>query len=103
VVYRRTSTKYHRELLWALEAARTRLAVAIAAETKSTPPERWQYYFEVSERTRQFIKGLRNANSDMPQLKQRWTEAIESLKQIPAQSEAAQICKLLGDIMAALE
>ena len=103
MVYRRTLAKYHRELLFALEAARTRLAVAIAAETKSTTPERWQYYFEISDRTRRFIKGLRNANPEMPQLKQRWTEAIESLKQIPAQSEAAQICKLLGDIVAALE
>jgi hypothetical protein len=90
-------------LLLALEAARTRLAVAVAAETKSTPPERWQYYFEISERTRRLIKGLRNANSEMPLLKQRWTEAIESLKQIPAQSKAAQICKLLGDIVTALE
>jgi hypothetical protein len=79
------------------------MAVAIAAEAKSTPPERWQYYFEISERTRRFIKGLRNANSEMPQLKQRRTEAMESLKKIPAQSEAAKICKLLGDIVAALE
>jgi hypothetical protein len=103
VVYSRTLSKNHRELLFALESARNRLAVAIAAETKSTPPERWQYYFEISERTRRFIKKLRNVNPEMPQLRQGWSEAVESLKHIPSQREAAQICKLLGDVMAELE
>jgi hypothetical protein len=100
---RQTLTKYQRDLLFALEAARTRLAVAIAAETKSTPPERWQNYFETAERARQFIKKLRCSNFALSESRNGWTEAFELLKCFSSGREAAQLCKLLGEIVAKLE
>jgi hypothetical protein len=96
-------SNHHRDLLFALERARTRLAVAIAAETKSTPPERWQDYFETAERTRRFIKRLRKANSEMLQSGRGWMEAVESLRQFRADREVARLCKLLAEIVSKLE
>jgi hypothetical protein len=88
-----------RELLVALERARTRLAVAIATEAKSTPPERWRYYFETTERTRRFLKRLRNGDSEMFCTRQRWTEALDSLKQLSPHAETAHLCRLLSEIL----
>jgi hypothetical protein len=96
-------TKYQRDLLFALEVARTRLAVAIATEAKSTPPERWQHYFETAERTRRFIKRLRCLNFGMSEWGKGWTEAFELLKHFSSDREAARLCKLLGEIVAKLE
>jgi hypothetical protein len=90
-------------LLFALEVARTRLAVAIAAETKSTPPERWRHYYETAERTRRFVKKLRNADFETAQSTNRWTEAVEALRHFSSDCEAAQLCKLLEEIVARLE
>ncbi len=95
--------KIHRELLVALESARMRLAVAIAAETKSTPPNQWQYYLDTSERMRRFIGHLRKKRFDMLQQPQDWIRATEVLKQLPIQDKAPQLCRILGDIVARLE
>jgi hypothetical protein len=99
VIHNRASARFHRELVLALESARTRLAVAMASETKSTPPDRWQYYFETADRTRQFMKRLRKANSDMLHEKQEWIRALESLKHLPAHSKAPRLCQLLREIV----
>jgi hypothetical protein len=99
----RTLIEYQRKLLFALETARTRLAVAIASETKSTPLERWRDYYETAERTRRFIKKLRNANFETPVSARQWTEAVESLRHFSSDREAARLCKLLEEIVAKLE
>ena len=99
----RVSTKLHWELLFAMESARTRLAVAIALETKSTPLDRLQYYMETAEYTRRLMKKLRSANSDLVQERQEWVHALENLKQIPVQGTAIGLCRILRDIVATLE
>ena len=99
----RVSTKLHLELLIAFESARTRLAVAIASERKSTPPDRLQYYMETAEQTRRFMKRLRRANSDIVQERQEWLHALENLRQLPVQDGAVGLCLMLRDLIARLE
>lgn len=103
MVHRRASARHHRELLLALEAARTRLAVAIAAETKSTTPDRRRNYFETAERARRFMKKLRNANSDSLHARHQCSAVVESLKQLPPHAEAKHLCRILGDIVTELD
>jgi hypothetical protein len=103
VVRNRVSTKLHWELLIAFESARTRLAVAIASERKSTPPDRLRYYMETAEQTRRFMKKLRMANSDIAQERQEWLHALENLRQLPVQDRAVGLCQILRDIITRLE
>ncbi len=97
------STKIHKELLLALECARTRLAVAVAAETKSTPLHRWQYYLDTADRMRRYIATLRRRTFDAPPPPQAMVRAIEALKHLPVQDQALRLCQLLGDIVTELE
>ncbi len=99
----RTFTKLHRELLVALELARTRLAIAIASEAKSTPPGRLEYYLETADRARRFRKKLRGLNIDSMQGHQEWTLVLESLRRIPTQGEAIELSRMLRDIVGRLE
>jgi hypothetical protein len=96
----------YQELLKALEAARTRLAIAIAEETKATPLERWNYYLETSDQMRRCLKRLRALPrmdvGDQPD----WLEALETLRQVPPrldlksrQGEANQLCKSLRAVL----
>jgi hypothetical protein len=103
VIHYRASGKLHRELLIALESARTHLAVAIATEAKSTTPVRLRSYLETAERARRFMKKLRTMNSEMPQEREVWGCALEKLRCFPLKGNAAGLCELLGDIVAQLE
>jgi hypothetical protein len=103
VIRYRVSTKLHLELLLALESARTRLAVAIASERKTTLPDRLQHYMETAEQIRQFMKKLRRANFDIVQEKQEWLHALENLRQLPVQDRAVGLCRILRDIITCLE
>jgi hypothetical protein len=99
VIHNRALTKIHRELVWALESARTRLAVAIAAETKSTPPDRWLYYMETADGMRRAAKRLRKAGSCALNERQNWIYALQALRRIPAQLKALRLCFLLREIL----
>jgi len=102
-MHNRASTKVHRELLLALESARTRLAVAMAAETKSTPLDRRQYYLDTADRTRRFMKKLRKANADKATEPQDLIRALETLKQLPIHDKAQRLCQVLRDVVTELE
>jgi hypothetical protein len=106
VIHNRSSTKIHRELVAALESVRTRLAVAIACETKSTTPDRRQYYLETADRMRRFTKNLRTGSGAL-QERQDWHGALDALRRIPAQTKAFQLCqtlrRLIGDPAAGSE
>jgi len=95
--------KGRRELVLALESVRTQLAIAMAAETKSTPPPRREYYLETAERTRWFVKRLRQSDAGALQQRQDWIDALESLRGLPAQSRALRVCQLLREVMEKLE
>ncbi len=83
----------------ALESARTRLAIAIAAETKSTPLERWQYYLDTCYEMCRFIRELRRLETAASQKPQAWLRALEVLKKLPVQCEAMRFCRILRDVV----
>jgi len=97
-----------RMLLLALERARSRLAIAIAAETKVTPPARWQYYLETAEEMRRCVKELRWELRNGLAEEGKWFQALEELhrlppaEQRPRSREAQQLCGRVREILAAL-
>jgi len=95
--------KIHRDLLFALESARTRLAIAIAAETKSTPRDQRQYYLETTDRMRRFIRRMRKSGFTFPPRHTAWIPALNALRQIPSFDKAQRLCQVLSDIVTELE
>ena len=99
----------YRDLLKALEGARTLLAIAIAEETKATPLQRWKYYLETSEQMRRGLKQLRALPSVEMEDRPAWLEALESLREIPPwpgsksrQGEANQLFQQLRGVIVRL-
>jgi hypothetical protein len=97
------STKIHSELLFALESARTRLAIAIATETKSTSVDQWHYYLDTANRICRLTKRLRAAGNDWTPRLNDWSRALNALKQISVHDKARLLCRVLEDIVAELE
>jgi hypothetical protein len=98
-----TSTKIHSELLFALESARTRLAIAIATETKTTPVDQWHYYLDTANRICRLTKRLRAAETDWAPRLNDWSRALNALREISVYDKARPLCRVLEDIVAELE
>ena len=99
-----------RRLLYALECARSRLAVAMAAESKVTPPARWQSYLETENRMRRCLKRLRMFHEPLPQEVLGWLPTLEDLQHPTAmgdpgsgRGEAEHLCRYLGDVLTRIE
>ena len=99
----------YRDLLKALESARTRLAIAIAGVTKVTPIQRWNYYLETSDQMRRCLKQLRAhprpESIDQPD----WIKALDTLREMPARpdlsshkGEADVLCRRLRSVLGRL-
>jgi hypothetical protein len=99
----RATAKIQKELVLALESARTMLSIAIALESKSTPRERWRYYLDTSDHVSRCVKRLRKADFDSKPVSQGWIRALDILKHIPAQNKALRLCQILSEIVAKLE
>jgi hypothetical protein len=97
-----------RALLQALERARTSLAIAIAVETKLTPPAQWQYYLDTADVMgkciRKLRRDLRNGMKDEVKLFQVLEELhnLSEPKEKRQSKEVLQLCRRLRDIMAAI-
>ncbi|MBN2243378.1 MAG: hypothetical protein JW793_11885 [Acidobacteria bacterium] len=92
-----------KELLFALETARSRLAIAIAEESKSTPWALRRHYLDTSERMRQCITKLRNGENHKSRLSQDWLSALDQLRGIDLSGGARPICSRLDGIVSVLE
>jgi hypothetical protein len=97
------SAKIHSELLFALESARTRLAVAIAAETKSTSMEQWQYYLDTADRICRLARKLRTIGFAGSYRMNAGIRAVHALRQISNYEKALPICRTLEAIAVELE
>jgi hypothetical protein len=97
------SVRIRKELLVALESARTRLAIVMAAESKSTPVDRWRYYLETTNRICRLSKRLRDDGQDGALRMNNWIHILNALRQIPVQDKAGPLCQVLEDIIAELE
>jgi hypothetical protein len=103
VIRNGTSMKAHKELLLALEYARTRLAIAMAVETKSTPTAQWQYYLDTTDRMCRYMKKLRKSDFTASPGLQNLDRAVETLKRLPVHDKAMRLCRIIRDIVAELE
>jgi hypothetical protein len=99
-----------RRLLLGLERARTHLAVAIASESKITPPEGWRNYRETEDRMRRCLKVLRARNESRHADPDPWRSALEMLDSLPGplggrspQYEAQRLCRCLSEVLGILE
>jgi hypothetical protein len=103
------SHRLYRELLFALESARSRLAVAIAAENKVTPRDRWRYYLETEDRTRRCVREMRRLYGRGTRRRNGWLQALSLLKQPltddngPSRGEAQQLCQRLSEVLHTIE
>jgi hypothetical protein len=101
----------HREFVRALEIARGRLAVAMAMESKTTPPDHWRYYRETEDRMRRYLKKLRSDRGSELEERLDLLELAGALKRLPfapnhsvaRHGEAQQLCQKLREILAPLE
>ena len=99
------------ELLHSLEKARSRLAVAIATESKATPLERLRYYRETEEAMHRWLRELRVRRRTGLEAQDAWYKVLESLKGILPGPEhhqsrsggALQLCQRLNEALAPLE
>ena len=98
------------ELVLALEIARARLAVVMAMEAKTTPPDCWKYYRETEDRMRRCLKKLKSdRGSEFERLD--LLGLAKALKRLPFASnrdvvphgEAERLCHVLQEILAPLE
>lgn len=100
-----------RVLLDALERARSRLAVAMAAGMKTAPGECRRHYQETEERMRRCLKELRARRRRGMPLEPAWAEALEALDLLPPaprspaalQEGVRQLCIRLAAALAPLE
>lgn len=99
-----------RRLLHALECARSRFAVAIAAETKYTPPARWQSYIEVEDRLRRCLRRLRLHRRMESADAISWLLTLDALQEFPVsrdfeprRGEAMHLCAHLVGVLARIE
>jgi hypothetical protein len=96
------------DLVRALERARTRFAVAIAAEAKRTPVDRWQSYLETERHIRHWVKQLRLQQRTAVPPQADWKQLLESVRNLPAparrprSSEAQILNQHLQKILAKL-
>jgi|GEM_PF-1750388 len=91
-----------RELLLAMETARSRLAIAIAEESKYTPWNQRQYFLDTADRMRRNIARLRTEKSSEGFQLQEWILALEALREIPLNDRAQAICERLRRIITML-
>jgi hypothetical protein len=97
--------RIYRELLYAMERARSRLAVAIAAESKTTTRDRWRHYLETEDRMRWCVRKIRRLHVPGTGGNSNWREALSLLQQpLPAidensRGEAQELCRRLQEVL----
>ena len=98
-----------RELVLALERARSRLAVVMASEGKAALLWHWKKYVETDLRMRRSLKLLRRTPIPDSQRFESWANALQNLKQLPAsqayshQGLTVRFCRQLADVLEMLE
>jgi hypothetical protein len=96
-------TEIPADLILALESARTRFSIAIAAESKSTPPALWRHHLDTANRMSQFMRKLRRNGGETALKIKTGGRVLEALGQIAAENDARRLCQILEDMVLDLE
>jgi hypothetical protein len=96
-------TEIPADLIVALESARTRLSIALAAQSKSTPPVLWRQYLDTADRMSRFMRKLRQNGGEMVMKIKQGGHVREALLQIAEENDARRLCQILEDIVSDLE
>jgi hypothetical protein len=95
------------ELVHALETARSRLAVAVAADSKVTTLSQRKHYLETDARLRRCLRKLRARQRPGRSGHLIWTECLESLGLLLAEGacrgRSHRMCACLDEILSRLE
>jgi len=95
------------EVVQALEAARSRLAIAVAADSKMTPLSERKFYLETDARLRRCLRELRARQWQGLRGQSTWTECLESLTLLLSEGvnrgRSHRMCARLGEILSRLE
>jgi hypothetical protein len=82
-----------------LEAVRSLLAIAIAAESRTTPPSRRQYYMETADRMRRCVRQLKKDGGCSP-LSPKGNRLVRRiLDDASLPGDARQVCNIVGNII----
>lgn len=103
MVQNRISASSHRELVLALQSAKTRLSIAIAVETKCIPRDRWLYYLELADQIRRVIKKVRGADFLSLPNAHGWILSLQRLECLSIQGQATHLTEIVRDIGTELE
>jgi hypothetical protein len=95
------------ELVQTLEAARSRLAIAVAADSKMTPPSQRKLYLEIDARLRNCLRELRSQRRPGGRVQGSWTDCLESLSRLLGEpihrGKSHRMCGRLCEILNRLE
>ncbi len=96
------------QLMLALENARNHLSVAVASESKRTPPREWRQYIETEHRVLRCLRRLRAGPMGGKAAQARWLRALLELRahafdENSSQSVAHRMCEQLNRALAELE
>lgn len=99
--------RVHRDLVHALEHARSRLAVAAAADTKLMTTEKWREYLETEASLRRCLRELRlrqHAERHLPASAASGLlhEIASTLRQETRRGDAQLLCRRLREILSLL-
>jgi hypothetical protein len=99
--------RVHRDLVHALEHARSRLAVAAAADTKLMTAERWREYLETEASLRRCIRELRlrqHTERHLPAAAASGLlhEIASTLRRETRRGDALELCRRLREILSSL-
>jgi hypothetical protein len=92
-----------------MEKARSCLAVAIAAENKTTPRAAWRTYLATEDRMRRCVRELRRAHGRVNGAPPDWHRVLALLNQpLPEggekhRREAERLCRRLHDVLVIME
>lgn len=98
----------HKDLVQALERARSRLAIAAATDARLTPLKRRRDYLELEERIRRCLKELRlrqHAEKHLPAAVASGLlhQVLSALRRETGYGDAQELCQQLQEILLSLE
>jgi hypothetical protein len=100
--------EYLQDVIRVFETARSRLAVAVAADSKITPPGQRECYRETDQRLRRCLRDLRSLHRLELSEFVHWSDNVAALRSLlasfsPGKGRSRELCVRLQDVLARVE